>query len=1093
MSTGNVYRGGSILLFGNTNSYIDIGNDIDIRFGTGDFTIEWFQYQTDSNLFPRVFSIGHNAPPTRPSLAVSLESNTFYAWLGGAPAINMGSITDYKNHWEHFALTRQNGNLRAFRNGTLLSSGTIANTSNLNNTTNVLRIGNESVLYPNSAFGGYLTNFHWVKGLAKYTSNFTAPTAPLTIESGGETKLLLKAVSPATLLGDSGESINVKTITNQGTQGVVWSSLSPFEDSILDISNIPITLNRLSLTKAYLENDNIIPDLDKFTISDEILTGIVGVIEESLKASAGKRIVDDETGNPIIQNICGYDLITKLEIQSNIIGELSANTIQGIANQLTRVYGRNTTFPFQLEDQYVFIHTIKPSTIRLYLPDILSTKNDIVFFKKTTAGGLEFNISDDISQETLEGNELIYTSDQLNGPYYLDLSGDGFPVKMSFVIKDAFIIGTMSLTTLNISDYLSVSGNVFIDGGTLDLCEGDIINVSNLRFADGSVISSGSSLTISGNTYFNNQVGIGTTSPGFPLEVSGNTQITGILSLTGGDLSMGLRDIINVSNIRFGDGTTLSTATGGGGGGGSFVVEEDFQVNHYDIIEVSNLRFSDGPAILGATNTLTISGDTTFDDYVYLNGGYNELGGTFQVTNAGTIGFEGNNVRIAASSGNLTGVDSATIENSVLIGLGAQTEISDVIVINPFIGFPITATKSGMYVIPVNNITGDTAPGSRNILTYNSATAEIAEDGLITHDGTNTTLNTQYMTTTAIEHTLDCNVNIYGATHTLSGSMIVNENGQLNFTGDNVRIGGGIAGADVLYSVAIGTGSLANISNSIVLNAVDTLGLASTKQGFYVSPIVDSTDTPAGTLNVLMYDPDKMITEVRNIQYDGITTSLSGNVAIVAGELDMGLGDIVDVSNIRFGDGSVISSGASLTLSGNINIENGELSIGGTPYQDYITNRYISQNVISVHANGTFNTFNVSGSLWTLAEITLAGTSDESAFGSITLSNDYNEFIDVEVQLYNNSTSATRGSGICLYFYNSSNVNILEEAIATYSVHQFGSTTNHRLTKKLSKGHNLSYFKIAWRGEDSNIRWGWTTDPASGRKTTYNYNIHRWK
>ena len=29
----------------------------DFNFGTGDFTIEWFQYQTDSNSYPRIFQI----------------------------------------------------------------------------------------------------------------------------------------------------------------------------------------------------------------------------------------------------------------------------------------------------------------------------------------------------------------------------------------------------------------------------------------------------------------------------------------------------------------------------------------------------------------------------------------------------------------------------------------------------------------------------------------------------------------------------------------------------------------------------------------------------------------------------------------------------------------------------------------------------------------------------------------------------------------------------------------------------------------------------------------------------------------------------
>ena len=54
--------------------------------GTGDFTIEWFQYQlTSSGANQRIFAIG-SYPST--SIGVSQEgsdtSKTFYAWISGA-------------------------------------------------------------------------------------------------------------------------------------------------------------------------------------------------------------------------------------------------------------------------------------------------------------------------------------------------------------------------------------------------------------------------------------------------------------------------------------------------------------------------------------------------------------------------------------------------------------------------------------------------------------------------------------------------------------------------------------------------------------------------------------------------------------------------------------------------------------------------------------------------------------------------------------------------------------------------------------------------------------------------------------------------
>jgi len=53
----------SLRFLGNSTSYLSIPNTDAFDFGTGDFTIEWYQYQTDSNSFPRIFQVG-NYPTT---------------------------------------------------------------------------------------------------------------------------------------------------------------------------------------------------------------------------------------------------------------------------------------------------------------------------------------------------------------------------------------------------------------------------------------------------------------------------------------------------------------------------------------------------------------------------------------------------------------------------------------------------------------------------------------------------------------------------------------------------------------------------------------------------------------------------------------------------------------------------------------------------------------------------------------------------------------------------------------------------------------------------------------------------------------------
>lgn len=207
---------GSFSLSGTSTSFLTIANDIDLRFETGDFTVEWFQRQTDNNPFPRVFQMG-SFPSA--SFGVSIESGIFYLWVNGS-AFSFGSVGLFKNTWTHFAVTRKSNIVRVFKNGVRIGNLTTIS-SNINNSTNNLTIGNELIKSTSAAFGGQITNFHWVKGIAKYDNNFTPPTSNITPIS--DSKLLLLANTQLTLNNDS-SGLN-KIIANNN---VGWSSLTPF-------------------------------------------------------------------------------------------------------------------------------------------------------------------------------------------------------------------------------------------------------------------------------------------------------------------------------------------------------------------------------------------------------------------------------------------------------------------------------------------------------------------------------------------------------------------------------------------------------------------------------------------------------------------------------------------------------------------------------------------------------------------------------------------------------------------------------------------------------------------------------------------------
>ena len=193
----------SLSFLGNNTSYLTVPSSSGTNMGTGDFTIEWYQYQTDSNPYPRIFAIGTYSSTT--TIGVSIESGTFYFWSNGTP--RGASVGTYKNTWLHFAIVRSSNTTTVYKNGVVFITG-FADSFNYTSANNMV-ISNETSISTNSSFGGYLAYFHVMKGFVKYTSGFQVSTTfpPVT----ANTTLLLTAS------GFSGSIGNTVVNTNVGT------------------------------------------------------------------------------------------------------------------------------------------------------------------------------------------------------------------------------------------------------------------------------------------------------------------------------------------------------------------------------------------------------------------------------------------------------------------------------------------------------------------------------------------------------------------------------------------------------------------------------------------------------------------------------------------------------------------------------------------------------------------------------------------------------------------------------------------------------------------------------------------------------------
>jgi hypothetical protein len=239
----------SLLFSGNANSYLRIPNTVtdDFDLGTGNFTIEWYQYQTDTNTQPAIFSIGnYYISDYRWYIAAFMAGSNFnYSNFYNSRSSRLYR-TDYINKWVHFAISRYNGTTKIFMNGSSIISFT-DNTDYIQIFGGDLTIANQNTPYQDTAFGGYITYFTWVKGVALYTANFTVSNTYPTITNNYI--LYLKADNFAGSLGNTVINNNVSTI-----QMVPPNFVSNSDTSDTNTSQVQ---NRISLTSLFTNNAQV--------------------------------------------------------------------------------------------------------------------------------------------------------------------------------------------------------------------------------------------------------------------------------------------------------------------------------------------------------------------------------------------------------------------------------------------------------------------------------------------------------------------------------------------------------------------------------------------------------------------------------------------------------------------------------------------------------------------------------------------------------------------------------------------------------------------------------------------------------------------
>jgi len=145
-------------------------------FGTGDFTIEGWVYNTGNTSNVGVFHLSSSGFPssiTGLALAYFTNSAGWNLYYANGSQSNAG-VNPVPNTWYHFAVTRSGTALRLYINGIL----TVSVTDSTNYSLTSMNIGG----YYSTGFllTGYISNLRVVNGAALYTAAFTPVTQPLT-------------------------------------------------------------------------------------------------------------------------------------------------------------------------------------------------------------------------------------------------------------------------------------------------------------------------------------------------------------------------------------------------------------------------------------------------------------------------------------------------------------------------------------------------------------------------------------------------------------------------------------------------------------------------------------------------------------------------------------------------------------------------------------------------------------------------------------------------------------------------------------------------------------------------------------------------
>jgi hypothetical protein len=178
VSTTQAKWGTTSMSFDGNGDYLSIPNTSLLQLGGSDWTIECWAYISSTTGDQRPISQNNSNYEFAFFMSSGGAMSAASYQSGGSTNFNISMGTLSAGQWYHLAASRSGSTVRAFVNGTLQNSATYSGT--IDARTGGWRLGASYV--PGDYFNGYLDDVRITLGYARYTANFTAPTAAFPLQ-----------------------------------------------------------------------------------------------------------------------------------------------------------------------------------------------------------------------------------------------------------------------------------------------------------------------------------------------------------------------------------------------------------------------------------------------------------------------------------------------------------------------------------------------------------------------------------------------------------------------------------------------------------------------------------------------------------------------------------------------------------------------------------------------------------------------------------------------------------------------------------------------------------------------------------------------